>query len=118
MLKSTEIIEDVDDKQYQRKKEEGGLPPVCEFAFQMVGNQGEQDVFEQESTFAGPSARLRRTCGLAFAAAAFGVTRRPCVAGVARMGGGWCVSIGGIRQRVAAGRRRSASAGCFCSNLV
>ena len=53
MLKSTEIIEDVDDKQYQRQKEEGGLPPVCEFALQMVDNQGEQDVFEQEGTFTG-----------------------------------------------------------------
>ena len=118
MLKSTEIIEDVDNKQYQRQKEEGGLPPVCEFAFQMVGNQGEQDVFEQEGAFAGQSAQLRRTCGLVFAAAAFGATRRPCVAGVARMGGGRCAVIGRIRQRVAAGGRRSASAGCFCSNLV
>ena len=53
VLKHPEIIENVDNKQYQRQKEEGGLPPVCEFAFQMVGNQGEQDVFEQEGTFAG-----------------------------------------------------------------
>ncbi|MFC2306517.1 MAG: hypothetical protein ACFNKE_05485, partial [Neisseria elongata] len=59
MLKSTEIIEDVDDKQYQRQKEEGGLPPVCEFAFQMVGNQGEQDVFEQEGAFAAPIPKPR-----------------------------------------------------------
>ena len=117
MLKSTEIIKDVDNKQYQRQKKEGGLPPVCGFTFQMAGNQGEQDI-EQEGAFAGQSARLRRTCGLAFAAAAFGATRRPCVAGVAQMGGGWCAVIGRIRQRVAAGGRRSASAGCFYSNFV
>ena len=65
MLKSTEIIEDVDDKQYQRQKEEGGLPPVCEFAFQMVGNQGEQDVFEQESAFAGQYDAVDQEAGAA-----------------------------------------------------
>ena len=65
MLKSTEIIKDVDDKQYQRQKEEGGLPPVCEFAFQMVGNQGEQDVFEQESAFAGQYDAVDQEAGAA-----------------------------------------------------
>ena len=65
MLKSTEIIEDVDDKQYQRQKEEGGLPPVCEFAFQMVGNQGEQDVFEQEGAFAGQYDAVDQEAGAA-----------------------------------------------------
>ena len=65
MLKSTEIIEDVDNKQYQRQKEEGGLPPVCEFAFQMVGNQGEQDVFEQEGAFAGQYDAVDQEAGAA-----------------------------------------------------
>ena len=65
MLKSTEIIEDVDNKQYQRQKEEGGLPHVCKFAFQMVGNQGEQDVFEQEGAFAGQYDAVDQEAGAA-----------------------------------------------------